>query len=800
MKNIRGNFWSLVSMSILLVLMSCGGGSSGGGSGSSGGGDSVGTKEVGNPSIVIVSPSGTEGYTTSGATTTISGYVEDDTSVSGVTWTNDGGGGSSGTATVSSNEFTAADVSLAEGDNNFTFTATDAGANTSQADILIVRNVSGFGFTSTPQLKNTSGTAQDYVFKSTATYLTVTIGVAPSSTVDSSSMALYKVESDGSLTSLASMADDGTVDSNGGDDIANDNVYSTKYEFNESSTGTVTLRIAATSGGSSVRSETFALYVLDNLTASEYSAITTLPASAEAKYDADRAAGMSAADAKSALVAWLLTQDGVYTAGESNGGNGVWWVYDSGVLGGLYLEEGESTARGGGFAKSAGIVSHLNITPKAADDTVTVGNTRAKLLAPFYTQFEGWGGDETDEIKTTLEASSCPKYDVDGTFQDATATVEEFKDLDEYGVVVITSHGDSWYNGLFNGWDNQFGDDLGFFEDWLSQVIVLTATVLTDDNRDTYEGDIRRRRLAVANGNYLAITPRFIQHYNNGMQQAVVYIGSCRSNYNNTMVDAFRAAGARTIFGYTDYVDSLFAYNHGMAIFTDMVDNAKETGDVAGVGDVEVDADPATFTRTGETNVSLIVSGIVNGGFEDGSTNGWAGTGDARVISSLGTLDVQEGSYMGIISTGLGSVGDYDSYITQSFCVPADATSLSFRYEFVSEEPMCWVGQYNDQFEAHLRDENGDTIAALATESVDSSSWNFLGPSYFSGGDTYSGSSPTCEGTYHDGTFHTGWDSVSYDVSAYAGTATPVTLYFHVWDASDSIWDTAALIDDIELQ
>lgn len=790
----------------LTILPSCGGG---GGGATTTEEETGGQSEVGSPGIVITSPTGQASYSTKSATVDITGAVSDDTSVSSVTYTNSASG--TGTATIASDVFTAASVSLTGGDNTLTFTATDSEGNASTASLLIVYNPY-LDFISAPQM------SQDFVFVSTSTEITVSVAIESGSNIDTSSMKLMEVEADGNLTLLGSMMDNGD-DTTYGDAINGDNVYSGKFTFNEASAGTITLRIKATTTEATAYSETFTLDVIEHLTSAELAAVTSTPDTAEAQYEALKALNISkgmssksaSTDATTSLVTWLEEQDGIGKAGVSTSGQGVWWVYDSGILGGLILDDDTSEVRGSkpSAPMSANIIKRMNKASftKAAGDEVTVGSNKAILIGAFHTQFEGWGGDETDEINTTLTDSTCPKYTVDGPYQDTDATVEVFKDLENYGVVVITSHGDSWYSGILSWWDDTWGNDADFLQNWLSQVVILTRTTLTDDNKETYEADLLKHRLAVTNSNYLAITPAFIQHYNNGMPDSVVYLGSCRSTYNNTMTHAFRAAGAKTVYGYTDYVKSLFAYNHGKAIFTDLVDNAKETGDVAGLGDDDADASPAELTLKGEENVTLALSGLMNGGFEEGSAVGWESSGDYRVLVNVGTVDPQEGTYMGLISTGLGSTtveSGEGSTFQQTFCVPADTTMLTFRYNFISEEPLCYAGPsypYDDTFQVKVLDVDGSELAISlgVLETIDDAGWLPLGGDYFAGGDDDSDHG-TCSTGYSDGTYHTDWKNGTIDVTDYAGVQTPITLKFNVWDEGDSAWDTAVTIDDVEIQ
>jgi hypothetical protein len=116
---------------------------------------------------------------------------------------------------------------------------------------------------------------------------------------------------------------------------------------------------------------------------------------------------------------------------------------------------------------------------------------------------------------------------------------------------------------------------------------------------------------------------------------------------------------------------------------------------------------------------------------------------------------------------------------------------------------MCWVGSvYDDTFTVSLLDSADAVVTTSTTETVNTSSWVYLGGDYFHGGDDNS-NPQTCTsetGTvYSDGTYQTEWKSGIIDVSAYAGSATPYTIKFEVYDQGDSIWDSAATIDQVQM-
>ena len=139
---------------------------------------------------------------------------------------------------------------------------------------------------------------------------------------------------------------------------------------------------------------------------------------------------------------------------------------------------------------------------------------------------------------------------------------------------------------------------------------------------------------------------------------------------------------------------------------------------------------------------------------------------------------------MGIISTGLGSVDDSISEMSQSFCLGTDATNLSFDYNVVSEEPMEFVGtEFDDKFQVVLIKDD-DTEAEVAFESINTSSWIPIEGINFAGGD--------------ETTYMTGWEHIDVDISGYSKIKA-IIFKVKTWDVGDSIYDTAALVDHIQL-
>jgi len=184
-------------------------------------------------------------------------------------------------------------------------------------------------------------------------------------------------------------------------------------------------------------------------------------------------------------------------------------------------------------------------------------------------------------------------------------------------------------------------------------------------------------------------------------------------------------------------------------------------------------------------------AGIRNGGFERGNLTSWTTTGAALVGQQLGPTSTgviihpTEGQWMADINTSAGAVGGVGSSLKQQFIVPAGVRTLRLDFNFVSEEFPEFVGTiFNDAFRANITTPNGQSTFAQVTVNQ-SGGFTLIGDCFFPGGDT------TCG--------QTGWREGSVDLSAFAGTNTPieVELLFTANDAGDNIYDTHILIDNI---
>ena len=357
--------------------------------------------------------------------------------------------------------------------------------------------------------------------------------------------------------------------------------------------------------------------------------------------------------------------------------------------------------------------------------------------------------------------------------------------------------------------------------------LLITTETVTDDNLNEYAYDLESERIGVviAEGDsedmvYVVLPKLFSDTYaGNRLDESVVGICSCEAfgagnTVDSGMADAFINAGAEAVVGFHDSVFVDYSDEFLLSFFNLMLDGSTageaydDCIDLLGSNDREyaenIGVDPDFYGLLGAYPIivgdedAILNSGkLINGDFErtiwSALSNlfilGWKKGGDARIVNHLGPIDPAHGSKVAILTTGVGSGenayisgGTEGSYLSQTFKIPECAETLSFYYDFVSEEPMEYVGsQYDDRFYATIYDVNDVEVLSAAYESVNTSQWTPVSGIDFDGGDH------TC--------YETGWKKVNIDVSQCVGKY--ISLRFSVTDVGDSIYDTAVLIDNV---
>lgn len=397
-----------------------------------------------------------------------------------------------------------------------------------------------------------------------------------------------------------------------------------------------------------------------------------------------------------------------------------------------------------------------------------IGNKKALILSSFSSSESAtYIGSYRDMLFNRLDGYKS--YGINTTIK-YNATVDDYRDLlDEYGMIFINSHGSMLNNSPAICLDQE------------CDVINIAKY-----SYDLWHGILKVYGGLGLIGAKYAIGSNFITFYHeNTLPHSLVYSCTCHGLENNDLANAFLLAGAATFTGFSDTVSCSYDGDI-LNTYTENLLSGKTTQEsfnnaVKQHGASDGDNTPAFFTLRGDTDLTIFETGLVNGNFEQDNFLGWNKEGDCRQITKLSNIQVVEGNKMAIISTGLGSISDSNSYIEQSFIVPNDANKITINYDFVSEEPMEYVNSnYDDKLYISLIDNDGNE-QCISQETVNNAVWEYIGGDYFSGGDST--------------TYHTGWKEVNYNLSKYRGQI--ITIKIHVYDVGDSAYDSAALIDNI---
>jgi hypothetical protein len=441
---------------------------------------------------------------------------------------------------------------------------------------------------------------------------------------------------------------------------------------------------------------------------------------------------------------------------------------------------GEQLAASRAKAQSAGRSTALAVT----ENTPAIGSNRVYALAANYAQ---WGeNDDVPQLAAELQKNRCLDVTYKKTTTSGGGSVEDFKNLGQYGMVLISSHGDTHYSLLgsdtFTAWSTLY--KLFGWTPASAQVVLFSNMRVTTSNKATYEEDLKAGRLVIW-GNTYGIMPSFIRQYGGAMPASVVYMSICRGSWNNTMADAFIGNGAKAYLGYSDYVAVSFTQTTGATLFTEFLKSTNTLADAyAKVSPkLETDSDPAEFRLVGASDLKVGQGGLRDGELESGALGAWTPSGDGRVITQLGSA-TPTGKYMAIISTGLGFTTEAGS-LAQTLCLSTE-TQLSYRWNFQSEEFLEYVGsQFQDAFVVTMVDVDDPTnLATVQSDTIDSLAGGVSPVSnVFDQGDVYA----------------TGWRTTTFTIPA-SLLGKRVRLTFAASDVGDSIYDTAVLIDDVKLQ
>jgi len=751
------------------------------------------------PTIQILSPSSEGSFVTTESSVVISGIAQDDNSLASVTFKSSSG--TIGTA-EGLEEWSISGLELVEGDNIIEVTATDDNNNSTTASITITKNQS-VSFLDVPAVDN------GVLYAGTPSTVWITVGIVPNEKLISSSVTLVEVDEDNNVISeICSLYDDGNLEH--GDEIKGDNVFSTKYTFNYQTVANHKFRVGAKTNEDSGEvvgySSVFTLYVIDQQEAKQQvENLMNFQDQAESKLQEIADLNMSPEQEEAAIVEWLNTQSAVSSVTKE--GSLVRIDFANGLTSYLMIDKnngGKGNGKGNSLTSAdryktpaiplnlqtrgtwspsttrAASVSPFKKAP-AANNTNIIQNKNVLIWAPFENSFPQ---DMGPALKPIFENSQVG-FHIDYLTNDE-CTTESLKNLANYGVVVIDSHGLMGNLILTREKAGTFAELIGatVYNDYIYQYVSGSYYLVT---MEYYREDLQKKIVET----FYAITPKFIKNKVKGtLPNSIIFNGSCESLQTDNLSSAFIAKGAKTYLGFKETVLTNTCINKAVQFFSSLVgDELKTTGD-SYVSDIDFTEDDGTDTwlnsylMAGSKEMRFHL-GLINGDFEYRNLNGWNVSGDGRVITQLGPLTPPQGTCMGIISTGLGYTTDYGS-IWQTFNV-TNETTLSIKWNFLSEEFLEWVGsQYQDYLKITIiSDEQREVIYLSAIDAFVNNypvASNYVSPEIVFD---------------RNGVYMTGWQVSTFDITQYQGKT--ITLLIESGDVGDSIFDSATLLDEIQV-
>ena len=399
------------------------------------------------------------------------------------------------------------------------------------------------------------------------------------------------------------------------------------------------------------------------------------------------------------------------------------------------------------------------------------------------------------------------------TTHETNVTLPDLRNLNNHELIWFAGHG-SYFNfnstGFLGDTFNTSSDPAWFLNE--------TRTMATDH---TYSAELKLQwamKIFTNHGESYAILPSFIQEtYSIGdFSNSFIVFNSCEimgrdGNVSDSMADAFINNSAKAFVGYHNPVQSVYSRSFLHAFVDELI--SEETAQTAfnnasalrgGTNGSVTIAHPIL---RGNPDATLINFNVMNGSFELASTPiFWHAVGDVRIMRNWGELSPVDGARMAFLSTGIGAAssttqdffdGTQGSMLEQRMRLSDNVTTLSFSYNFVSEEPSfipgfpTFVGSsFNDAFMVELIDMNGNKTE-LAYESVNTSNWITTPLTGFrlSIGNSQENGRPA---------YHIGWQTAEVDLTPFQGQI--VTLRFTVFDRGDQAYDSVGLIDNIVIE
>lgn len=611
---------------------------------------------------------------------------------------------------------------------------------------------------------------------STNSFIDLSANVKKLSTVDDNSVIFY-AESDlevngielistDSNSLIAVMKDDGDI-ANSGDEYMNDGVYSCVVDVDNSSVGNLSFYAACIN----VTSENVVIPIYRLFTQQELDDMDVVDAAIQDLINTD---SFATENEKISNVNSLL-----FSLTENNDELGYSLIQKNSIS---YSTEGKIFE----FKYACGVDGVIDLSDNEGKDNGTINQTETEVQDNIISSAKGiygtallMDGFERSSFRDNYYIGLKNEFDSAGLATDLVmdVTISDLENMENHDFIGICMHGSYPQNG---------------------HIILCTQEKVTAEKNQLYAYELQLG-IVKRSSHYWYTEGLFEEFYDvNSFEGSIIYLQNCCSlgygnsldEINYTMANTLINCGADTVIGNFNSISSYYNQKMMKMFIEELIggsttstalSNCKDNyGYDDNDGDGTIDNYDAIACLVGDSTKYLINQNIQNGSFES-QFNEWQCYGDVSTKLRLGnSISPTNGRKMAFITT---KTNEYNnSGIYQTFKIPSYASTLTFTYDVISEEPLEWVDEgYNDTFTAKLISTTSENT--LAIESTDTSEWIRVTDVNLPCGDNT--------------TYHTGNITIRYDVRALRGSN--VKLLFNVQDSGDNTYDTAVVIDNISL-